>query len=81
MPDAQVKKSQVAGIYRKIAPSCRARDRCLGLAVIEDGEDVLGEFRRILRPGGRLAMVNMTIVERRAGISTIVCVAHARRGD
>jgi len=50
MPDAQIEKGRVADIYRKIAPSydlwawlteSKARDRCLELAAIQNGEDVL----------------------------------------
>lgn len=50
MLDAKIEKSRVAAIYRKIAPSydlwawlteSRARDRCLELADIQDGESVL----------------------------------------
>jgi ubiquinone/menaquinone biosynthesis C-methylase UbiE len=47
---AKLEKSQVSALYRKIAPSydvwaklseSKARDRCLELAAIRDGEDVL----------------------------------------
>jgi ubiquinone/menaquinone biosynthesis C-methylase UbiE len=50
MIDARVEKSRVAGIYRRIAPTYdawgwlterRARDRCIELAAIREGEDVL----------------------------------------
>ena len=50
MLDAKVKKDEVADVYRKIAPTydlwgrlteTKARDRCLQLAAIRDGEDVL----------------------------------------
>ena len=50
MTDAQIKKERVAEIYRKIAPSydlwawlteSKARDRCLELAAIRNGEQVL----------------------------------------
>ena len=50
MPDAQIEKSRVADIYRRIAPSydlwawlteSKARDRCLELAAIQNGENVL----------------------------------------
>jgi ubiquinone/menaquinone biosynthesis C-methylase UbiE len=50
MQDAKIEKGQVADIYRKIAPSydlwswlteSKARDRCLELAAIQNGEAVL----------------------------------------
>ena len=50
MLDAKIEKKRVAAIYSKIAPSydlwawlteSKARDRCLELADIEDGENVL----------------------------------------
>lgn len=78
MPDAQIDKSQVTEIYRKIAPSydlwawlteSKARDRCLQLAAIQDGEDVLEvavgtglAFERILaaNPSGRNEGIDLT---------------------
>ena len=78
MPDAQIEKRQVADIYRKIAPSydlwawlteSKARDRCLELAAIQDGEDVLEvavgtglAFERILQanPSGRNEGIDLT---------------------
>jgi ubiquinone/menaquinone biosynthesis C-methylase UbiE len=78
MPDAQIKKGQVADIYRKIAPSydlwawlteSKARDRCLELAAIQNGEDVLEvavgtglAFERILaaNPSGRNEGIDLT---------------------
>jgi ubiquinone/menaquinone biosynthesis C-methylase UbiE len=50
MPDAKLAKEQVSDVYSKIAPlydpwawltERKARDRCLELAAIQDGEDVL----------------------------------------
>jgi len=50
MLDANVRKDEVASVYRRIAPSydlwgrlteSKARDRCLELAAVQDGEDVL----------------------------------------
>jgi len=78
MRDAQIDKGQVADIYRNIAPTydlwawlteSKARDRCLELAAIQDGEDVLEvavgtglAFERILRtnPSGRNEGVDLT---------------------
>jgi len=50
MPDAKLAKERVSDVYSKIAPlydlwawltERKARDRCLELAAIQDGEDVL----------------------------------------
>lgn len=50
MPEARLTKNRVPEVYRRIAPSydiwgrlteSKARDRCLELAAIQDGEDVL----------------------------------------
>ena len=78
MPDAQIEKDQVANIYRRIAPSydvwaslteSKARNRCLQLAAIQDGEDVLEvavgtglAFERILQtnPSGRNEGIDLT---------------------
>lgn len=78
MPDAKIAKDRVADIYRRIAPTydlwawfteSRARDRCLELAAIRDGEDVLEvaagtglAFERILQanPSGRNEGVDLT---------------------
>jgi len=78
MLDAQVEKGRVVDIYRKIAPSydlwarlteSRARDRCLELAAIQNGEDVLEvavgtglAFERILatNPSGRNEGIDLT---------------------
>jgi ubiquinone/menaquinone biosynthesis C-methylase UbiE len=78
MPDAQIEKRCVADIYRKIARSydlwarlteSKARDRCLELAAIQDGEEVpevaLGTglaFERILQanPSGRNEGIDLT---------------------
>ena len=50
MPDARIEKDQVPDVYSRIAPlydlwawltESHARRRCLELAAIQDGEDVL----------------------------------------
>lgn len=78
MLDARIEKSRVAGVYRKIAPSydlwarlteSKARDRCLELADIRDGENALEvavgtglAFERILQknPSGRNEGIDLT---------------------
>ncbi len=78
MLDAKIEKSRVAAIYRKIAPSydlwawlteSKARDRCLELADIQDGENVLEvavgtglAFERILQknPSGENEGIDLT---------------------
>ena len=78
MPDAHIKKSRVAEIYRKVAPSydlfarlteTRAHNLCLELAAIQDGEAVLEvpvgtglAFEKILsaNPSGRNEGVDLT---------------------
>ena len=78
MLDAHIEKGRVADIYRKIAPSydlwawlteSKARDRCLELAAIQNGEDVLEvavgtglAFKRILEanPSGRNEGIDLT---------------------
>lgn len=78
MSDAQIEKTRVTDIYRKIASSydlwarlteSKARDRCLDQAAIQDGEDVLEvavgtglAFERILRanPSGRNEGIDLT---------------------
>lgn len=78
MQDAQFEKTRVVDIYRKIAPSydlwawlteSKARDRCLELAAIQDGEEVLEvavgtglAFERILKanPSGRNEGIDLT---------------------
>jgi len=78
MPDAQIEKGRIADVYRKIAPSydlwawlteSRARDRCLELAAIRNGEAVLEvavgtglTFARILEanPSGRNEGIDLT---------------------
>ena len=78
MPDAGIEKNQVADIYRRIAPTydlwawlteSKARDRCLDLVAIQDGEDVLEvavgtglAFERILaeNPSGRNEGIDLT---------------------
>lgn len=78
MLKAQIKKGQVADVYSRVAPlydawawltESKARDRCLELAAIQDGEDVLEvavgtglAFERILKlnPSGRTEGVDLT---------------------
>lgn len=78
MVEARIDKSRVADVYHRIAPlydlwawltERRARDRCLELAAIRDGEDVLEvavgtglAFERILRsnPSGRNEGIDLT---------------------
>ena len=78
MADAQIEKGRVPDIYRKIAPSYdlwawlterKARDRCLELAAIRDGEKVLEvavgtglAFEKILvaNPSGRNEGIDLT---------------------
>ena len=78
MLDAQIDKGRVADVYRRIAPSydlwarlteSKARDRCLELAAIQNGEDVLEvavgtglAFERILaaNPTGRNEGIDLT---------------------
>lgn len=78
MPDAKIEKDRIADIYRKIALSYdlwawlterKARDRCLELAAIQNGEDVLEvavgtglAFEKILEvnPSGRNEGIDLT---------------------
>ncbi|MCH7828961.1 MAG: methyltransferase domain-containing protein [Proteobacteria bacterium] len=78
MPEARIEKDRIADIYSKIAPSydlwawlteSKARDRCLELAAIQSGEDVLEvavgtglAFERILatNPAGRNEGIDLT---------------------
>jgi ubiquinone/menaquinone biosynthesis C-methylase UbiE len=78
MQDAQIEKARVTEIYRRIAPSydlwawlteSRARDRCLEIAAIQDGEEVLEvavgtglAFAKILQanPSGRNEGIDLT---------------------
>ena len=78
MADAQIEKGRVADLYRKIAPSydlwawlteSKARNRCLELAAIKDGEHVLEvavgtglAFEMILEanPSGRNEGIDLT---------------------
>jgi ubiquinone/menaquinone biosynthesis C-methylase UbiE len=78
MLEAKVGKDRVADVYRRIAPSydlwawlteTNARDRCLELAAIQDGEDVLEvavgtglAFEKILasNPAGRNEGIDLT---------------------
>lgn len=78
MLDAQIEKAQLAGIYGRIAPAydlwarlteSKARDRCLELAAIQNGEDVLEvavgtglAFEKILaaNPSGRNEGIDLT---------------------
>lgn len=78
MQDARIAKDQVSNVYGKIAPlydfwgwltETKARDRCLELAAIQDGEEVLEvavgtglAFVRILEanPSGRNEGIDLT---------------------
>lgn len=78
MPDARIKQGQVSDLYRKIAPAydvwarlteSKARDRCLEIASIRDGESVLEvavgtglAFEKILKanPSGRNEGIDLT---------------------
>jgi ubiquinone/menaquinone biosynthesis C-methylase UbiE len=78
MLDAKLEKHRVADVYRRIAPSydlwarlteTRARDRCLELAAVNDGENVLEvavgtglAFEKILasNPSGRTEGIDLT---------------------
>ncbi len=78
MSDARIDKGGITGIYRRIAPTYdlwarlterKARDRCLELAAIRDGENVLEvavgtglAFERILRANasGRNEGIDLT---------------------
>jgi ubiquinone/menaquinone biosynthesis C-methylase UbiE len=78
MPGARLEKSRVTEIYRRLAPcydlwarltESRARDRCLELAAIRDGEAVLEvavgtglAFERILKsnPSGRSEGIDLS---------------------
>ncbi len=78
MLDARLEKSRVSDVYRRVAPSydlwawlteSKARDRCLELAAIQNGEAVLEvavgtglAFERILKsnPSGRNEGIDLT---------------------
>jgi ubiquinone/menaquinone biosynthesis C-methylase UbiE len=78
MLDARIEKDQIAGMYSRIAPAydlwarlteSKARDRCLELAAIQNGEDVLEvavgtglAFEKILdaNPSGRNEGIDLT---------------------
>ena len=78
MPDARIRQSHISDLYSKIAPGydlwarlteSKARDRCLEIAAIENGESVLEvavgtglAFERILRanPSGRNEGIDLT---------------------
>jgi len=78
MPDARISQGHISDLYRKIAPGydlwarlteSKARDRCLEIAAIQNGESVLEvavgtglAFERILRanPSGRNEGVDLT---------------------
>ena len=78
MFDARLEKSKVSDVYRRVAPTydlwawlteSKARDRCLELAAIRDGEAVLEvavgtglAFERILKsnPSGRNEGIDLT---------------------
>jgi ubiquinone/menaquinone biosynthesis C-methylase UbiE len=96
MSDAKIAKEQVSDVYRKIAPlydlwayltERKARDRCLELAAIQNGEDVLEvavgtglAFVRILEvnPSGRNEGIDVTAemlvrAERKASQTGLEC--------
>lgn len=78
MPDAEIAKAQVPGVYSRIArvydlwaflTESRARQRCLQLAAVQDGEDVLEvavgtglAFVELIRanPSGRNEGIDLT---------------------
>ena len=78
MPDARINQRHISDLYRKIAPGydlwarvteSKARDRCLEIAAIQDGESVLEvavgtglAFQRILKanPSGRNEGIDLT---------------------
>jgi ubiquinone/menaquinone biosynthesis C-methylase UbiE len=78
MPDARINQGHISDLYRKIAPrydlwarvtESKARDRCLEIATIQDGESVLEvavgtglAFERILKanPSGRNEGIDLT---------------------
>jgi ubiquinone/menaquinone biosynthesis C-methylase UbiE len=78
MPDARISQGHISDLYRKIAPGydiwarvteSKARDRCLEIAAIQDGESVLEvavgtglAFERILKanPAGRNEGIDLT---------------------
>ena len=78
MPDAGIRQGHISDLYRKIAPGydlwarlteSKARDRCLEIAAIQNGESVLEvavgtglAFERILRanPSGRNEGIDLT---------------------
>jgi ubiquinone/menaquinone biosynthesis C-methylase UbiE len=78
MPDARISQGHIPDLYRKIAPGydlwarvteSNARDRCLEIAAIQDGESVLEvavgtglAFERILKgnPSGRNEGIDLT---------------------
>ncbi len=78
MPDARINQGHISDLYRKIAPGydlwarvteSKARDRCLEIAAIQDGESVLEvavgtglAFERILKanPSGRNEGIDLT---------------------
>lgn len=78
MPDARISQGHISDLYRKIAPrydlwarmtESKARDRCLEIAAIQDGESVLEvavgtglAFERILKanPSGRNEGIDLT---------------------
>jgi ubiquinone/menaquinone biosynthesis C-methylase UbiE len=78
MPDARIDQGHISDLYRKIAPGydlwarvteSKARNRCLEIAAIQDGESVLEvavgtglAFERILKanPSGRNEGIDLT---------------------
>lgn len=103
MLSAKMKKERIAEVYRKVAPlydiwawltETNARDRCLELAAIRDGEDVLEvavgtglAFVKILEanPTGHNEGIDLTAAmlaraEKRAARTGLACY-HLRVGD
>jgi ubiquinone/menaquinone biosynthesis C-methylase UbiE len=80
MPDARISQGHISDLYRKIAPrydlwarmtESKARDRCLEIAAIQDGESVLEvavgtglAFERILKGSEPLVPVLRAIASR-----------------
>ena len=67
--DATVSQSEIPSLYDSLSKTydiwgklaeTRARNRTLELADIRDGQNILEEFKRVLKKGGKLILVNMT---------------------